>query len=46
MSTAMGKDIHVVSMDVEVITVIKKNLFVFGLIIFLFLLVESDGWNV
>ncbi len=42
----MGKDIHVVSMDVEAITVIKKNLFVFGLIIFLFLLVESDGWNV
>ena len=42
----MGKDIHVASMDVEAIAVIKKNLFVFGLIIFLFLLVESDGWNV
>ena len=25
MSTATGKDIHVVSMDVEVIAVIKKN---------------------
>ena len=58
----MGKDIHVVSMDVETIAVIKKNkkiqhermrkgnariivihTFVFGLIIFLSLLVESDG---
>ena len=58
----MGKDIHVVSMDVETIAVIKKNKkiqyermcqgnariivihpFVFGLIIFLSLLVESDG---
>ena len=57
----MGKDIHVVSMDVETIAVIKKNkkiqhermrqgnariiviyTFVFGLIIFLSLLVESD----
>ena len=65
MSTAMGKDIHVVNMDVEAIAVIKKNKkiqhermrqgnariigihpFVFGLIIFLSLLVESDGWNV
>ena len=62
MSTTMGKDIHVVSMDVETIAVIKKNkkiqhermrqgnariivihTFVFGLIIFLSLLVESDG---
>ena len=61
MSTTMGKDIHVVSMDVETIAVIKKNkkiqhermrqgnariivihTFVFGLIIFLSLLVESD----
>ena len=60
----MGKDIHVVSMGVEAIAVIKKKKiqhermrqgnariivihpFVFGLIIFLFLLVESDGWNV
>ena len=61
----MGKDIHVVNMDVEAIAVIKKNkkiqhermrqgnariivihTFVFGLIIFLSLLVESDGWNV
>ena len=61
----MGKDIHVVSMDVETIAVIKKNkkiqhermrqgnariigihLFVFGMIIFLSLLVESNGWNV
>ena len=61
----MGKDIHVVSMGVEAIAVIKKNKkiqhermrqgngriivihpFVFGLIIFLSLLVESDGWNV
>ena len=25
MSTTMGKDIHVVSMDVEAIAVIKKN---------------------
>ena len=58
----MGKDIRVVSMDVEAIAVIKKNKkiqhermrqgnvriivmhpFVFGLIIFLSLLVESDG---
>ena len=57
----MGKDIHVVSIDVETIAVIKKNktmqhermrqgnariivihTFVFGLIIFLSLLVESD----
>jgi hypothetical protein len=30
----MGKDIHVVSMGVEAIAVIKKNPFVFGLIIF------------
>ena len=61
----MGKDIHVVSMDVETIAVIKKNKkiqhermrqgnariivihsFVFGMIIFLSLLVESNGWNV
>ena len=61
MSTTMGKDIHVVSIDVETIAVIKKNkkiqhermrqgnariivihTFVFGLIIFLSLLVESD----
>ena len=61
----MGKDIHVVSMDVETIAVIKKNkkiqhermrqgnariivihTFVFGLSIFLFLLVESDEWKV
>ena len=61
----MGKDIHVVSMDVETIAVIKKNKkiqhermrqgnariivihpFVFGMIIFLYLLVESNGWNV
>ena len=61
MSTTRGKDIHVVSMDVETIAVIKKNkkiqyermrqgnariivihTFVFGLIIFLSLLVESD----
>ena len=65
MSTTMGKDIHVVSIDVETIAVIKKNKkiqhermrqgnariivihpFVFGLIIFLSLLVESNGWNV
>ena len=64
-STVMGKDIHVVSMDVETIAVIKKNkkiqhermrqgnariivihTFVFGLSIFLFLLVESDEWKV
>ena len=57
--------IHVVSMDVETIAVIKKNKkiqhermcqgnariivihpFVFGLIIFLSLLVGSNGWNV
>ena len=60
----MGKDIHVVSMDVETIAVIKKKKiqhermcqcnariivihpFVFGLIVFLSLLVESDRWNV
>ena len=61
----MGMDIHVVSMDVETIAVIKKNKkiqhermrqgnvriivihsFVFGMIIFLSLLVESNGWNV
>ena len=61
----MGKDIHVVSMDVETIAVIKKNKkiqhermrqgnariivihsFVFGLSIFLSLLVKSNGWNV
>ena len=61
----MGKDIHVVSMDVETIAVIKKNKkiqhermrqgnariivihpFVFGIIIFLSLLVERNGWNV
>ena len=61
----MGKDIHVVSMDVEAIAVIKKNKkiqhermrqgnariivihhFVFGMIIFFSLLVESNGWNV
>ena len=61
MSKTMGTDIHVVSMDVETIAVIKKNkkiqhermrqgnariivihTFVFGLIIFLSLLVESD----
>ena len=61
----MGKDIHVVSMDVETIAVIKKNkkiqhermrqgnariivihTFVFGMIIFLSLLVENNGWNV
>ena len=61
MSTTMGKDIRVVSMDAEAIAVIKKNkkiqhermrqgnariivihTFVFGLIIFLSLLVESD----
>ena len=60
----MGKDIHVVSMDVEAIAVIKKKKiqhermrqgnariivihpFVFGMIIFLSLLVESNGWNV
>ena len=61
----MRKDIRVVSMDAEVIAVIKKNkkiqhermrqgnariigihLFVFGMIIFLSLLVESNGWNV
>lgn len=35
MSTTMGKDIRVVSMDAEAIAVIKKNL-----------LVESNGWNV
>ena len=65
MSTTMGKDIHVVSIDVETIAVIKKNkkiqhermrqgnariivihTFVFGLIIFLSLLVERNGWNV
>ena len=65
MSTTMGKDIHVVSMDVETIAVIKKNKkiqhermrqgnariivihpFVFGLSIFLSLLVKSNGWNV
>ena len=50
--------VKVVSMDVETIAVIKKNSknnngriivihpFVFGLIIFLSLLVESNGWNV
>ena len=61
----MGKDIHVVSMDVETIAVIMKNKkiqhermrqgnariivihpFVFGLSIFLSLLVKSNGWNV
>ena len=61
----MGMDIHVVSMDVETIAVIKKNKkiqhermrqgnariivihsFVFGLSIFLSLLVKSNGWNV
>ena len=61
----MGMDIHVVSMDVETIAVIKKNKkiqhermrqgnariivihpFVFGMIIFFSLLVESNGWNV
>ncbi len=61
----MGKDIHVVSIDVETIAVIKKNkkiqhermrqgnariivihTFVFGLSIFLSLLVKSNGWNV
>ena len=61
----MGKDIHVVSMDVETIAVIKKNKkiqhermrqgnariivihsFVFGLSIFLSLIVKSNGWNV
>ena len=61
----MGKDIHVVSMDVEAIAVIRRmkkiqhermrqgngriiviHPFVFGLIIFLSLLVESNGWNV
>ena len=61
----MGKDIQVVSMDVETIAVIKKNKkiqhermrqgnariivihpFVFGLIIFLSLLGESNGRNV
>ena len=61
----MGMDIHVVSMDVETIAVIKKNKkiqhermrqgnariivihpFVFGMIIFLSLLVERNGWNV
>ena len=60
----MGMDIHVVSMDVETIAVIKKKKiqhermrqgnariivihpFVFGLIIFLSLLVGSNGWNV
>ena len=61
----MGKDIHVVNMDVETIAVIKKNKkiqhermrqgnariivihpFVFGLSIFLSLLVKSNGWNV
>ena len=60
----MGKDIHVVNMDVEAIAVIKKKKiqhermrqgnariivihpFVFGMIIFLSLLVESNGWNV
>ena len=61
----MGKDIRVVSMDVEAIAVIKKNKkiqhermcqgnariivihpFVFGMIIFLSLLVERNGWNV
>ena len=61
----MGKDIHVVSIDVETIAVIKKNKkiqhermrqgnariivihpFVFGLSIFLSLLVKSNGWNV
>ena len=61
----MGMDIHVVSMDVETIAVIKKNKkiqhermrqgnariivihpFVFGLSIFLSLLVRSNGWNV
>ena len=61
----MGKDIHVVSMDVETIAVIKKNKkiqhermrqgnariivkhpFVFGRLIVLSLLVESNGWNV
>ena len=65
MSTTMGKDIHVVSIDVETIAVIKKNkkiqhermrqgnariivihTFVFGLIIFLSLLVERDVSNV
>ena len=61
----MGKDIHVVRMDVETIAVIKKNKkiqhermrqgnariivihpFVFGLSIFLSLIVKSNGWNV
>ena len=61
----MGMDIHVVSMDVETIAVIKKNKkiqhermrqgnariivihsFVFGLSIFLSLIVKSNGWNV
>ena len=64
MSTTMGKDIRVVSMDAEAIAVIKKKKiqhermrqgnariivihpFVFGMIIFLSLLVESNGWNV
>ena len=65
MSTTRGKDIHVVSMDVETIAVIKKNKkiqhermrqgnariivihsFVFGLSIFLSLIVKSNGWNV
>ena len=65
MNTTMGKDIHVLSMDVETIAVIKKNKkiqhermrqgnariivihpFVFGLSIFLSLLVKSNGWNV
>ena len=61
----MGKDIRVVSMDVEATAVIKKNKkiqhermrqgnariivihsFVFGLSIFLSLIVKSNGWNV
>ena len=65
MSTTMGKDIRVVSMDEEAIAVIKKNKkiqhermrqgnariivihsFVFGLSIFLSLIVKSNGWNV
>ena len=37
--------VKVVSMDVETIAVMIHP-FVFGLIIFLSLLVESDGWNV
>lgn len=65
MSTTMGKDIRVGSMDAEAIAVIKNNKkiqhermrqgnagiivihpFVFGIIIFLSLLVKSNGWNV